>query len=467
MAGKPVELTIRAWPDDPAWADRVGGLVGRALPVLAERIGLAWPRDDGLIVEEAASRSTGGYAGLFDPREGLVEVAYYADDSVVLHEAAHAWFNGSLLADRWANEAFASYYGLAAAEQLGVAGQADELTPELIDARIPLNAWGPIGRQATDTEDYAYAASLVLAREIADRAGPAMLQAVWAAAAARVGGYQPPTGNAPETVDGPPDWRGLLDLLEAPGTDSYDELWREWVVRDSDLKLLDARLAARSAYDDVVGSAGDWSLPQPIREALRAWQFETAGALLADAGAILGQRGEIESAAAASGLVPPPALQVAFELPDGFNAARLEATEELSAIARFDGAVATRPAEPDLLELLGMLGTTPEADLTHARALFAAGDLAGSRAAAGAAAAVWTSAADVGRGRLVSIVALTLAALLALALLIGGLRGRRRRRHGSAGGSDAPEPYATLAATHDLPPPAVVGDEGRRGANQD
>ena len=45
-----VALTIRAWPDDPAWAERVGGLFERALPVLAEQIGLPWPRDEPLVV---------------------------------------------------------------------------------------------------------------------------------------------------------------------------------------------------------------------------------------------------------------------------------------------------------------------------------------------------------------------------------------------------------------------------------
>ena len=38
---------------------------------------------------------------------------------VVLHEAAHAWFDGSLLADRWASEGFASYYALRAAKAIG------------------------------------------------------------------------------------------------------------------------------------------------------------------------------------------------------------------------------------------------------------------------------------------------------------------------------------------------------------
>lgn len=266
----PVELTIRSWTDDKPWSDRVGGLVARALPLLAKRIGLPWSRQGGLIIHESVSRSTGGYAGLFDPSGGQIDVAYYADDYVVLHESAHAWFNGALLADRWANEAFASYYGLDVAAALHVAATGDKLTPKLEAARIPLNAWGPIGREDAATEDYAYAATVALARAIAERAGDDGLRAVWADAAERVGAYQPPATGAgttsavggraadPETVDGAPDWRGLLDLFEAHSASSFDDLWRTWVARDSDLALLDARKAARARYDEVVGSAGDW-----------------------------------------------------------------------------------------------------------------------------------------------------------------------------------------------------------------
>ena len=54
---------------------------------------------------------------------------------------------------------------------------------------------------------------------------------------------------APETVDGPPDWRGLLDLLDEHATTSLDDLWRTWVARADDLPLLDARRAARTRYD--------------------------------------------------------------------------------------------------------------------------------------------------------------------------------------------------------------------------
>jgi hypothetical protein len=477
--GDPIELTVRSWPDDPDWSTRVGDLVARALPVLAAEIGLDWPRDGGLVVQEAASRSTGGYAGLFDPAEGLVEVAYYAEDFVVLHEAAHAWFNGGLLADRWANEAFASYYGLQVAGALDVAAEEDELTPELIEAgKIPLNAWGPIGRESTATEDYAYAATLELAQEVARRAGPEVLRQVWADAASRVGAYQPPIeggaaapGSAaatdePETVEGPPDWRGLLDLLETHDSDRYDDLWTTWVVRDMDLPLLEARRAARTRYEEVVREAGAWDLPTPVRDALRAWQFDTVDTLLADASAILDLRDAIAAATAESGLTPPDTLETTFELSDGFVLAGREAAAELDTIDRYDAAAATRPAEPSALQVLGLWGETPDVALAQARDLFAAGDLAGSSDAAETAAIVWSTAEDVGRGRLISIVALTLAVLLAIALFVGWLRARRRRRRRFAARWVGPDPYATLAATLD-PPPAVVGDEGKRGADRD
>jgi hypothetical protein len=427
-----VDLTIEAWPDDAAWSRRVGGLVARALPVLSDQIGLGWPRDGGLVVREAVSRSTGGYAGLFDPSGGEVEVAYYADDGVVLHEAAHAWFNGALLADRWANEAFASYYGLEAAGALKVKARADALTDKIKAARIPLNAWGAVGAEDQATEEYGYAASLVLARAIAERAGDDVLRAVWADASGRVGAYQPvgaTTAGDPELVGGAPDWRGLLDLLETHSPETFEDLWRTWVARDTDLALLDARSAARARYETVVTAANDWQLPKSVRDAMRAWRFDQANVLLTDAQAVLGQRTAIATAAAGSGLTVPPTLETAFEGSDGFAAAAQEATAELEAIARYDAAVAARQDVSDPLGQLGMLGSDPAADLERARTLFADGDLAGSVEAATAARSAWTSASDVGRGRAVSLVILAAALLLGLLLFTTWLRARRRRRH--------------------------------------
>ncbi len=440
VGGVAVDLTISAFADDSAWATRVGDLASRALPVLAEQTGLAWPRRDGLDFRETVGRSSGGYAGLFDPATGKIDVAYNASDEVVLHEAAHSWFNGNLLADRWAAEAFASYYARAVAPELKVtvakAAETDTIAPALEAARIPLNAWGALGAEARPTEDYAYAASLVLARAIGERVGDAGLRAVWADAATRTGAYQPVTAGAPETVDGAPDWRRLLDLLDEHATTSLDDLWRTWVARDEDLALLDARRAARERYAAVVASAGDWMIPRALREAMRAWRFDDANRLMTDAETILAQRSEITAGAAASGLTVPGTLRTAFESPDGFASATAAAQAALEAIARYDAAVAARPTTAgDTFQEIGLWGTSPGADLEAARAQFASGDLAAAATSAGDAATAWTHAGDIGRGRVISL-GLLLAALLALVVAVIWYRGRRRARHGTMTAGD-------------------------------
>lgn len=432
VAGAPVAVTISSWPEDATWRKRVKGLVTKAVPALGDLIGLPWPRSEPLVVQEAVSRSTGGYAGLFDPTQGLVEIAYYATDFVVLHETAHTWFNGSLLADRWANEAFASYYGLTAAKALKVKATGDQLTPALEASKIPLNAWGAIGREPTKTEDYAYAATLTLAKAIAGRAGPEGLRAVWADAAAHIGAYQPPVApgvTTPELVAGPPDWRGLLDLLEARTGASYDDLWRTWVARDTDLPLLDARLTARAKYDAAVKAAGDWRLPASIRDAMRDWRFDDATAQLEAASAVLTQRDQVEAAARSAGLAPSDAMETAYETGGNASAASTVATSELQAIDHYEAAVASRPAGTGPVAALGLLGETPDVDLAKAKDAFAAGDLAASTAASDRATSVWTSAAALGQGRVVSVLLLLVAFALSLLLLIAWRRGRRRRRN--------------------------------------
>ena len=129
------------------------------------------------------------------------------------------------------------------------------------------------------TETYGYAASLALARAIAERAGDDALQRVWAARErarrrlpARDGRGAFGDAGDPETVDGPPDWRGLLDLLETETGKDFTDLWRKWVIRPEEAALLDARADARTAYARTLALAGDWRLPpgHPRRHALVA-----------------------------------------------------------------------------------------------------------------------------------------------------------------------------------------------------
>ncbi len=428
VEGEPVEVTIRSWSDDAPWAKRVAGLFVDALPQLGSEIGLGWPDSSTpLTVQEAVSRSAGGYAGRFDPAAGLIEIAYYAGDVVILHEAAHAWFNGSLLADRWANEAFASFYATRAATALDVAVVVDELTDELRAAHIPLNAWGPVGTEEADQEAYAYVASLTLAQTIAQRAGIEGLRAVWSDAAGGVGAYQP-VGGEVETVDGPPDWRGLLDLLEARTDATYDDLWRESVARPADLALLDERLVARDRYEDIAAAARDWRLPRPIRDALRAWRFGDATGLLTEAEAALEARAKVAAAAGSAGLIVPDGLRLAFEDDDGFDDAAAEAAAELDLIGRYKTAASLRPTELTPILTLGLWNTTPERELDAARSAFARGDLEAAGSATDAAIATWTSADAIGVSRAINIALLILATGFGLGLLFAAFRRRRRRR---------------------------------------
>jgi hypothetical protein len=458
--GRDLPITIRSWPDDPAWAERTTGLVEQAVPVLSESIGLPWLAGRSFIVREATTQTGSAYAGRYDPKDSTVEIAYYASPLVTLHETAHAWFDGGLLADRWANEGFAEWYARDAATKLGMDVAPTPLTPEQQAVRVPLNAWKPLGQNDAATENYGYAASAELARMIAERAGPEALASVWSAARDGVAAYQPaglrPTGEgtpgptrmagsdtpAIERRSGPPDWRGLLDLLEDRTGQKYDDLWRAWVVRHDEAMLLDARSAARRQYDDVVSRAGDWQLPAIVRDSMRAWQFDQATELLTAANSALDARDKVLGRASAANLTVPRALEAAFEGDRGFAAASGEADAELAAIEAYGMAAGVRPTDPGVVEQVGLWGHEPATDLTTAAEAFAAGDLRGSVEASASAFNAWDGARDAGRNRIMLMLSATIAALVAVALVVNGIRGvnarrvaRRSRRVAAAGAS--------------------------------
>lgn len=454
VGGSTASILVQSWEDDVEWGDRVADLLERGLPELGGSIGLGWPEPETTTVREALSRNTGGYAGLFDPAEAQIDIAYYAGPGVVLHEAAHGWFNGTLLADRWANEAFASLYGAAAAAALGVDAEEPTLTEEIEAHRIPLNAWGAIGDADSDEETYGYAASLALARLIAERTGDGVLREVWAMASARVGAYQPmggddaaPTIEGNESVDGAPDWRGLLDLLEDTAGTPFEDLWTAWVVRDSDRPLLTERAATRLRYQELIAAADDWRLPRSIRDALRVWEFQTADALLGQAADVLDRRADIARIAAALGLTPPTTLRPLFEQADSFSGALAEAAAELEALDLLGRTEATRLQDPGAIESLGLMGTEPDLDFEAAQSAFEAGDLEATGTHAAAAMLVWTTAAEVGSGRAMSLGLLVLALAILVFLVLRRSRRSRRARPRA--------PMATpMGSTQDRTPPA-------------
>jgi hypothetical protein len=433
-------VVIRAWPDDAAWRERVGDLVLGALPVLADDIGVAWPYDEPLTVTETLVRGN-GFEGAFDPEAALVEIGYAASPTVILHEAAHAWFNGQLVGERWIAEAFASYYAERAAATMGVEIVSPGFDGEPDQGAFPLNAWLAPGEASPEQDAFGAAASLALAREIAAIVGDDVLREVWGAAAAGAPAYQPPDVDesdgadppgsgqgAPELGAAPPDWRGLLDLLvahaDADQASALEGLWRRWVIRPPDAEALDARAAARDTYAAAVAQAAPWSLPRQVRDAMRAWQFPAAIQLSEEAGAVIHQRSAFVVAAAAEGLDPPPTLREAFEGGASLPEAAAEAATQLATLGAIGATRAARIVNPSVADTIGLIGADPEADFQAARAAFEAGDLDPALTLSLRAADAWEAAPAIGRGRIISAALLGLAVVL-LAWLVWG---RRRRR---------------------------------------
>ncbi|HTC85950.1 MAG TPA: hypothetical protein VK656_04570, partial [Candidatus Acidoferrum sp.] len=407
VAGSPLSVVVRAWTDDTTFGKKTAALVSASLPALGGLIGVPVPGvQTQLAVEEAITRAAGGYAALYDIAGQRIVVAYDAVPSVVLHEIAHAWFNGALVADGWAAEGMASYYAGLVAPRVKVTMPAQPLTRTVLAAKIPLNSWDGSGRPDPAVDTYVRAASLNLAKLIAERAGPVGLTAVWKAILAGEQPDLPVFGGSTSNVSGAssaaspaaataPDWRGLLDLLETRTTATYTDLWRDWVVTPDQAALLDARTAARAAYASALSEATGWELPAAVRTALDAWQFPAASDLIARSRAVFASRPALVIAATAAGLTLPGTAKVVFEK-SGPTAASAEIAAERAAIDRIVADTAARPNGSDPVVDVGLIGQQPDLALADARSAFATGDLAGAVASADAARITWDGARDIG-----------------------------------------------------------------------
>ncbi len=247
-------MTVQSWPDDKAWSKRVGDLMAKALPVLGDQIGLPWPQTGTLDGPRGGQPLDGRLRRPVRPGEGR------RGDRLLRAAVRRPPRVGARLVQR-----------LAPGGPLGERG-----------VRVVLRA--PGGRRPEDQGDRRRpdhrssrppgSRSTRGARSGATRARPRTTRTPRASRwPRRSANGRPPTccrpsgptrpvmsartsrrrAAPPETVDGAPDWRGLLDLLETESGNRFDDLWRTWVARDEDLPLLDARTAARARYDQVVG----------------------------------------------------------------------------------------------------------------------------------------------------------------------------------------------------------------------
>ena len=146
------DVVIHAWPEDREWLDRVSSVVEASVPDLETVIGLPWPVDRELGISEVSSPQIEGYAGLYDSATDEIQISEDLDEQIIVHETAHAWFNGGLFAQRWISEGLADEYAsrVIAAEGRTVAGPAT--VSDRDKAAFRLNDWPPPSRVDATTD---------------------------------------------------------------------------------------------------------------------------------------------------------------------------------------------------------------------------------------------------------------------------------------------------------------------------
>jgi hypothetical protein len=401
MAERTARIDVRAWPDDPDWAERQANLLTRGLPLLEAEIGIAYPIRGTLNVRQHAYRHLGDYGGWFIEDDDTIDMRFDADPFTTLHEAAHVWMNGSLTTERWLLEGFASYYAEVVGLALGEPIEVDELTTEVAAHAFPLHDWGRPVVEAPTRETYGYAASLTVAREIAAAVGADGLRAAWQAALDRRPAYAIHDNERRLRGDPrPEEWQRLLDLFENASDADLAGTWATWVIDDAQAAVLPDRAAARDRYVALIDAAGPWELPPLVRRAMEGWTFEAATAEMDALADVLERREQLEARAAELDLRTTNRLRLAFER-DGAAAANSEADAQDTALDGIAAAERRLAMSPTLVEGIGLWGEPdPAGELETARAVFEEGRNAAARDHAAAAVEGRDVSADAGRTRI-------------------------------------------------------------------
>ena len=442
-------IVVRGWPEDEEWVGRVRAVLTKGLPVLDELVGLPWPVADELKIVEVHTALLEGYGGFYDVERDTITVSEDLDSQVILHEAAHAWFNGDLFSGRWIGEGLADEYSAIVLGRTEQASFAPRQVKRDDPAAFALETWRnpqPIDDDKTVAyEAYGYHASWSVMREIVDRAGIEAMRGVLRAAEARQIPYQ--GDGPPETMSTVPDWSRLLDLVEERADVEVADVFRVWVLDEASVPLLDVRSESREAYEELVAAGDGWLPPYAVRAPMAGWQFPAAMTQIASATEILELRAEIETRAATLGVSVPPGLEAAYETAVADVAAAMPvATERLAGLSELESATEAVAEPRDLLTDVGLLAEMPPEDrLEEARDAFEAGDFVKVAARSDALEAALAAAPDVGRTRLIGgTVAVTSPLIAAVAILLVRRSSRRRRAYLSAATASA---AATLPAT--------------------
>ena len=320
VSGQTIEL--QSWPGDRAWVTFAAETITQGVPELEALIGLPIPEQDTLQVTESVNPYFYGYGGWYDPSATSIEIGNELDQTVMIHELSHAWFNRDLFVERWISEGLAEEYTWRALDSLGWDPEDLPDTPDASSsAAAPLILWGENGIGAvTDAEfraeeNYGYETSWYVLHELYELAGPTGMQQILAAANSRSTAY--PGADLNEITYKQGDWRRLLDLASLYVDDAeeleIDELFGRYVLDDAGRELVERRREVRDQYQALIADGVGWNVPDELRYSLESWQFDTAEAALVGAADVQGRFTEVADLADIAGLELSNVAQQQYE----------------------------------------------------------------------------------------------------------------------------------------------------------
>lgn len=336
-------VRLRYWPGDEVWADFMAEHIVSGVPVLERLIGRPWFDQDVLEIRESLVPSLNGFGGWYEASLDLIELGEVLDEEVLFHELSHLWFNEQIFGERWMSEGLAAQFSALVLKQEGASVPPLQLM-ESDEGFVLLNLWDNPPPQLAEElvearERYSYNASWWVLDQITDEVGAEGLRRsvdmFFDHTIAYVGEVEP------ELVDHGNGWKRFLDVLElGGGSVTASDLFIQYVVVSSDAVLIDQRAVARETYGVLVERGGGWAVPFGVRNAMDAWDFDAATALMVEAGVALDLRDEINLVADELGLVAPNIMELSYEKAlDDFTEAMVVGEAQLQALEARGGSV--------------------------------------------------------------------------------------------------------------------------------
>jgi hypothetical protein len=275
LGEKQLDLSVRYFPGEDAWAGHTLELATAALPVLEELHGRPYPHDPALEITERGQLDLLGYEGVFFCTRAPCSVGLspISSDLTTLHELAHAWTEN--IEERWIAEGLAEFMALRAADQLTDVVLPGDDPARRLEPAFPLDEWEreilPLeaSESQRERELVGYGRSLAVFQRLEERVGIEALQR-------SIAGLGDSAGV---------DSEDYFDALEEASGQRLDDLFLEWVFPPSYEVTLRERREARDMLAIVTALAEQSGLElEPTLDAqLDNWRFDLARNNLQDA----------------------------------------------------------------------------------------------------------------------------------------------------------------------------------------